>query len=109
MCVTTSPQFYRSVAAALAWAELGFFVVYPLCARGLPAAALPVAGDHPFSTTAIDLSAIIAFRALATFLQACSVLATKLALFVQLAVIGYIGAKWHAVMSDSSASHGRSC
>ena len=100
VCVTTSPQFYRSVAAALAWAELAYFVVYPLCTQGVPAVALPVAaGGTPFRTTAVDLAAVVAFRALPTFLQACSVSATKLALLVQLAVLGFVGAKWHAVLS----------
>ena len=100
VCVTTSPQFYRSVAAALAWAELAYFVVYPLCTQGVPAVALPVAaGGTPFRTTAVDLAAVVAFRALPTFLQACSVSATKLALVVQLAVLGFVGAKWHAVLS----------
>ena len=102
----TSPQFYRSVAATLAWAELFYFVVYPLCARGVPAVSLPVASGTTFRTTAVDLAAVVTFRTLVTFLQACSVRAAKLALVAQLAVLGFVGAKWQAFLSvgDDGAS-----
>ena len=122
MCIVTSPQFYRSVAASLAWAEIGVFVIYPLCAH-LQAFKIPSSSDSPagaaaaaaaaaaavrgenFKDNGIDLSALLFFRAVAVFAQACSLPATQFSVIVQTSVLCYLGFKWNAVIGADTASN----